>query len=48
MRIDSPMSDFSENFGLWQLFHGAVDDVQAILEGTEHNQKQEAVEKMTG
>ena len=36
-RMDSPMSDFCENFGLWQLVYSAVDYVRAILEVTEHS-----------
>ena len=37
VRMDSPMADFSENFGLWQLVYSALDYVRAILEETEHS-----------
>lgn len=36
-RMDSPMSDFCENFALWQLVYSAVDYVRAILEETEYS-----------
>ena len=35
VKIDSPMSDFSENFALWQLVYSAVDYIPALLEDTE-------------
>lgn len=37
VRMDTPMSDFSENFGLWQLVYSAVDYVREILEETEYS-----------
>lgn len=37
VRMDTPMSDFCENFALWQLVYSAVDSVRAILEETEYS-----------
>lgn len=37
VKMDSPMSDFSENFALWQLVNNATSFVQAILEETKYS-----------
>ena len=37
VRMDSPMSDFFENFALWQLVYSAVDYIPALLEDTEYS-----------